>query len=99
MDKRMEYSSLTTVQVFFLLVSISFPLALTGCHLRSNEMKNAETYMEVNELGKAKELLSIEIQTNPKNAEAYVMLAKVYLLEADVPDARSSFDRALLLDA
>jgi tetratricopeptide (TPR) repeat protein len=62
-------------------------------------MKNAETYMQVNELDKAKELLDLEIQTNPKNAEAYVMLAKVFLLEGDVPNARSSFDKALLLDS
>jgi len=62
-------------------------------------MKNAETYIQVNELGKAKELLDLEIQTNPKNAEAYVMLAKVYLLQGDPGDARATFDKALLLDA
>ncbi|MGO9240081.1 MAG: tetratricopeptide repeat protein [Bryobacteraceae bacterium] len=62
-------------------------------------MKNAETYMQVNELGKAKELLDLEIQTNPKNAEAYVMLAKVFLLGGDPMDARAAFDKALLLDA
>jgi Tfp pilus assembly protein PilF len=61
-------------------------------------MKNAETYIQVNELGKAKELLDLEIQTNPKNAEAYVMLAKVFLLGGDPMDARAAFDKALLLD-
>lgn len=81
------------------VVALCLPFLLPGCKSRSREMKNAETYMQVNELGKAKELLELEIQTNPKNAEAYVMLAKVFLLEGDVPDARSSFDKALLLDA
>ena len=54
--------------------------------------------VEVNELGKAKELLDLEIQTNPKNAEAYVMLAKVFLLGGDPLSARAAFDKALLLD-
>jgi len=61
-------------------------------------MKNAEIYIQVNELGKAKELLDLEIQTNPKNAEAYVLLAKVYLLGGDPIDARAALDKALLLD-
>ncbi len=69
-----------------------------ACSSRSKEMKNAETYIQVNELGKAKELLDLEIQTNPKNAEAYVMLAKVFLLSGDPIDARGAFDKALLLD-
>jgi tetratricopeptide (TPR) repeat protein len=74
-------------------------LFMLGCSSRSKEMKNAETYMQVNELGKAKELLDLEIQTNPKNAEAYVMLAKVFLLGGDPLDARAAFDKALLLDS
>ncbi len=40
----------------------------------------------------------MEIQTNPKNAEAHVMLAKVFLLGGDPIDARAEFDKALLLD-
>jgi hypothetical protein len=70
-----------------------------GCSSRSKELKNAETYIQVNELGKAKELLDLEIQTNPKSVEAYVMLAKVYLLAGNPTDARAAFDKALLLDA
>jgi tetratricopeptide (TPR) repeat protein len=49
-------------------------------------------------LARAKELLDLEIQTNPKNPEAYVMLAKVFLLGGDPIDARAAFDKALLLD-
>ena len=81
------------------LITLLFALFMLGCSSRSKEMKNAETYMQVNELGKAKELLDLEIQTNPKNAEAYVMLAKVFLLGGDPINARSAFDKALLLDA
>jgi len=73
-------------------------LVVSACSSRSKEMKNAEAYIQVNELGKAKELLDLEIQTNPKNAEAYVMLAKVFLLSGDPVSARASFDKALLLD-
>jgi len=79
-------------------VVLSLAVVITACSSRSKEMKNAETYIQVNELGKAKELLDLEIQTNPKNAEAYVMLAKVYLLGGDPIDARAAFDKALLLD-
>ena len=70
-----------------------------GCGSRSQELKNAETYIEVNELAKAKELIDLELQTNPKNVEAYLMSAKVFLLMGDPPDATASFDKALLLDA
>ena len=80
------------------VVVFSMALVMLGCGSRSKEMKNAETYIQVNELGKAKELLDLEIQTNPKNAEAYVMLAKVFLLGGDPMDARAAFDKALLLD-
>jgi len=80
------------------VVVLSLALVMTGCSSRSKEMKNAETYIQVNELGKAKELLDLEIQSNPKNAEAYVMLAKVFLLGGDPLDARVAFDKALLLD-
>lgn len=80
------------------LIPCCFALLILGCGSRSKEMKNAETYIQVNELGKAKELLDLEIQTNPKNAQAYVMLAKVFLLSGDPVDARAAFDKALLLD-
>src|ERR1022692_568543 len=84
---------------FAVFASLSLVLFLSACGpSRSKEMKNAETYIQVNELGKAKELLDLEIQTNPKNAEAYVMLAKVFLLGGDPISARASFDKALLLD-
>jgi TonB family protein len=81
------------------VAALSLMLLMSACGSRSKEMKNAETYMQVNELGKAKELLDLEIQTNPKNAEAYVMLAKVFLLGGDPLDARAAFDKALLLDS
>ena len=80
------------------VAALSLMLFTSACSSRSKEMKNAETYMQVNELGKAKELLDLEIQTNPKNAEAYVMLAKVFLLGGDPISARAAFDKALLLD-
>jgi tetratricopeptide (TPR) repeat protein len=80
------------------VVVLSLAFVMLGCSPRSKEMKNAETYIQVNELGKAKELLDLEIQTNPKNAEAYVMLAKVFLLGGDPTDAHAAFDKALLLD-
>jgi tetratricopeptide (TPR) repeat protein len=80
------------------VIVFSLAILMLACHSRSKEMKNAEIYIQVNELGKAKELLDLEIQANPKNAEAYVMLAKVFLLGGDPIDAKASFDKALLLD-
>lgn len=73
-------------------------LVLSGCSSRSKELKNAEMYVQVNELEKAKALLDMEIQTNPKSVEAYLLLAKVFLLAGDQPEARAAFDKALLLD-
>jgi tetratricopeptide (TPR) repeat protein len=80
------------------LAAMASVLLLFGCSSRSKELKNAETYIQVNELDKAKELLDLEIQANPKSVEAYVMLAKVYLLAGDPADAHAAFDKALLLD-
>ena len=80
------------------LATFACALLIAGCSSRSKELKNAETYIQVNELGKAKELIDLEIQTNPKNTDAYVMSARVFLLMGDLPDARGAFDKALLLD-
>jgi uncharacterized lipoprotein len=38
------------------VAALSLMLLMSACGSRSKEMKNAETYMQVNELGKAKEL-------------------------------------------
>ncbi len=86
---------MTRISLATLLLTLLF---VTGCNTRSKELKNAETYIQVGELGKAKELIDLELQTNPKNVNAYILLAKVFLLSGDVGDARAAFDKALLLD-
>lgn len=79
--------------------ALAFIVTQSACKSRSREMKNAETYIQVNEPGKAKELLELELQANPKNADAYVMLGRVFLISGDEPDGRAAFDKAILLDA
>jgi tetratricopeptide (TPR) repeat protein len=64
----------------------------------SKELKNAQKYIDVKEYDKAKELLDLELKSDPKNTEAYLMLGKVNLVIGDLRAASDAFDKALLID-
>lgn len=71
-------------------------VAASGCGNKA--MKDARTYIQIKEYDRARELLDIELKTNPKNVEAYLLLGKVYLLQERAASASETFEKALLLD-
>ena len=64
----------------------------------SKAVEDAQTFLDVKEYGRAKELLDLEVKANPKQEEAYLLLGKTNLLLEDEAAARKAFDTALLLD-
>lgn len=64
----------------------------------SKAVKDAQTFLDVKEYGRAKELLELELKANPKHEEAYLLLGKTNLLLEDEDAAGKAFDTALLLD-
>jgi tetratricopeptide (TPR) repeat protein len=64
----------------------------------SKAVKDAQSFVDVKEFGRAKDLLDLELKTNPKNEAAYLLLGKVDLLLDQDADAQKAFDTALLLD-
>jgi tetratricopeptide (TPR) repeat protein len=71
-------------------------LLVVGCG--SKLVKDAETFVEVKEYQRAEDLLNLEIQANPKNVGAYLLLGKVKLLQDEEGEATQSFETALLLE-
>jgi tetratricopeptide (TPR) repeat protein len=64
----------------------------------SKAVNDAQTFLDVKEYGRAKELLELEIKANPKHEDAYLLLGKANLLLEDEDAAGKAFDVALLLD-
>jgi uncharacterized protein (TIGR02145 family) len=74
-----------------LLISVIF----SGC--TSKEVKKAKQFMEASMYEQAISLLEIEIQDNPKNAEASYLLGKCYLQTSNQSKVEECFKRAILL--
>jgi tetratricopeptide (TPR) repeat protein len=72
-------------------------ITLIGCG-GSKELKNAKKYIDVREFDKAKELLDLELKSDPKNTEAYLLLGKVDLIVGDIAAASDAFDKAVLIE-
>ena len=68
----------------------------SGC--TSKEMKKAKEFMEASMYDQAISLLDIEIQDNPKNAEANFLLGKCYLQTSNHSKVEKYFRNAVLLD-
>lgn len=79
----------------FLIVFIS-AIILFGC--QSKEMKKAKEFMEASMYDQAISLLEIEIQDNPKNAEANYLLGKCYIETSKKGKVEECFNRTILLD-
>lgn len=78
-------------------ISIAVPLLFfSGC--RSKEMGRAEDFLAAGMCDQVVPLLQMEVQANPKNAEAHFLLGKAYLCLASEKDAKESFSKAILLD-
>ena len=63
-----------------------------------DDMKKAKEFMEASMYEQAISLLEIEIQDNPKNAEANYLLGKCYIETSNNSKVEECFNRAILLD-
>jgi tetratricopeptide (TPR) repeat protein len=64
----------------------------------SKEMKKAKEFMDAGMYEQAISLLEIEIQSNPKNAEASFLLGKCFIQTSNNRNVEEYFNRAILLD-
>ena len=71
-------------------------ILLTGC--AKSPVDRAQAFLEANMASEAVPLLKIEIQADPRNARAHLLLGQAALLLNDREAARESFGRAVLLN-
>ena len=64
----------------------------------SSNVKKAEEFVQVKMYAEALNALQNEILDTPKNADAHLLTAKIYLLQGDEDKARESFERAILIE-
>jgi len=77
-----------------LLVGVAVLLMACG----SRELRNAQKFIDVKEYSRARELITIELQADPKNVDAYLLLGRVELFVGDQPAADAAFEKALLVN-
>jgi tetratricopeptide (TPR) repeat protein len=75
---------------------IFFILIILSCG--SKEVRKSKEYIQAGMYSEAIELLKIEVQQNPKNAEAQYLLGYVHLLVVQEEESKEFFHRAGLLD-
>ena len=80
-----------------LLLVVVMIAANAGCG--SKEVKKAKQFIDAGMYPQAIELLEVEIQDNPKNAEAHFLVGKCHLATDNDSRAQKAFERALLLDS
>ena len=69
-------------------------IALQGFQCASREMTTAKVAIKSGEIDKAIENLNKEIEKNPKNGEAYILLAELNLGAGKVQEAINYMDQA-----
>jgi len=88
------YRVMGRVLVFLLLLALVSLLA--GCS--KSPINRAQAFLDAGMASEAVPLLQLEIQSNPKNARAHLMLGQAQLMLNDQAAAQESFGRALLLN-
>jgi tetratricopeptide (TPR) repeat protein len=69
-------------------------IVLQGFQCSSKEMTTAKVAIKNRDIPKAIENLQKELEKNPKNGEAYILLAELKLTEGDIPNAIALMDKA-----
>ena len=80
------------VKLFAFLVVIT--IVLQGSQCSSREMTTAKVAMKSGDYDKALDNLQKEIEKNPKNGEAFILLAELRVRKGDVPGAIALMDQA-----
>lgn len=77
----------------FLLLLVT-TILFQGQQCASREMTTAKVAMKNSDFPKAIENLQLEISKNPKNGEAYILLAEIKAMQGDLPSAISLMNQA-----
>jgi hypothetical protein len=80
---------------WFLALLYLIAAIIPGCS--KSPIDRAQAFLDAGMPTQATPLLQMEIQSNPKNARAHLMLGQAQLFLNDPEAAKESFDRALLL--
>src|SRR4029077_20425105 len=84
-------------QRWFLALPL-FLLLLVSPGCSKSPIDRAQAFLDAGMASQAVPLIQIEIQANPKNARAHLMLGQASLMLNDQAAAKESFDRAVLLN-
>ena len=80
---------------YILLITLSI---LTDLHAKENVFKEAKNEFDKKNYEESKFLFQRNIVFNPKNAESYLYLAKIYEVEEDQKKTKKNIETALLLE-
>ena len=75
-------------------ILITATIALQGFQCASREMTTAKVAIKSGDIPKAVENLQKEIEKNPKNGEAYILMAELRAASGDIPGAIALMDKA-----
>ena len=82
--------------LFAWVSALMFVFILSSCG--SKNLKRANDYIDAGMFEQATQLLQLEIQDNPKNAQAHYLLGIALLSMKSVSEAQLEFDKAILID-
>ena len=82
----------------FLIISLLFFNISNICFSKENTFEDAKNKYEENKLSESKFLFQRNIVFNPKNAESYLYLAKIYNLEENQNEEEKNLSTTLLLE-
>jgi len=80
------------------ILIIIFVLLTNSSFANDNYYTDARNYFEKNELEKAKFLFQKNLVYNPKNADSYLYLGKIYKIEENEKETEKNLKTTLLLD-
>ena len=81
--------------ILIIFISINYCIAVSAA---DNLFEKAKKKFEKKDYGKSKFLFQRNIVINPKNAESYLYLAKIFNTEENQEEEEKNLDTTLLLD-
>ena len=80
------------------ILIIIFVLLTNSSFANDNYYTDAKNYFEKNELDEAKFLFQKNLVYNPKNADSYLYLGKIYKIEENEKETEKNLNSTLLID-
>ena len=84
-------------KIFFIILSLSFYL-ISDSFAKENFFEEAKNKYDKDQIEDSKFLFQRNIVFNPKDADSYLYLAKIYKIEEDLSEEEKNLNTTLLLD-